>query len=95
MHSRELLSDPTHVRSFTSRTLAYFTPGTAESEMHYADDIVLTPVSVRYRRDGSRALRALDACVQWIANRWPNLYEYRLSHLWPMSELVMAYRVVK
>ena len=86
--SSDVFIDPTHLRGFSFRSFDYFDPSKEYYAYGYAK-IDLRVDSWQFVPRPGRMFRPLDRLMAAVANRWPELYEDRLSHVFPMRALQM------
>lgn len=98
-------ADPTHLRHLSLRSFDFFTQGfpaespawwerALETRQTFGDGTF--PVHFRRRRiflSFGRPFRRLG--IQWLANRWPDLYECYLAFLFPARDIHVTLEVQK
>ncbi|MBO0793374.1 MAG: class I SAM-dependent methyltransferase [Ktedonobacteraceae bacterium] len=83
--------DPTHVRFFTYRTLEHFAE--TEDKERYTW-FATTKFAIEKRHIGfGKLFRVL--LIEFLANRWPNIYENFFAFTFPGRTLAVQMRVVK
>lgn len=91
--SRWAAIDPTHRHQFTTLSFAYFDPTHSfHDEYRYSEAQFRTErvtFNLRWPRTGIRGV------IARFANRSPERYEARWSHLVPLDELTFELRVIK
>lgn len=103
--NRYSFTDPTHLRHLAWRSFDYFTGESAGAvptlweralELRHPIPSLYTRTRFRLRRrflDFGRPFRWLG--IQWLANRWPDLYEQYLPFLFPARDLYVELEAVK
>jgi SAM-dependent methyltransferase len=92
--SPDLFTDPTHIRGFGHRSFDYFDPDKELYSYGYSD-LRIRVESFEFVSLEGRAMRWPDRLMTIIANRFPQFYEFRLCHLYPMRTLHFVLRVEK
>lgn len=92
--SRDLFTDPTHIRGFSYESFGYFDPASRLHNYSYSG-ASFTVRSFRFFGYGYRHLKRVDGYVARFANRRPELYESRLSYIWPLRGLRFVLEVIK
>lgn len=92
--SPDVFTDPTHLRGFGHRSFDYFDP--CKDYFHYGySKASLHVVEFRFCDLGGRAFKPVDWIIRNVADAYPQFYEFRLCHIFPMRALVFTLRVDK
>lgn len=84
--------DPTHKKYFTVNSFSYFDPDHIFFKRY---DYTLARFKLdRILFNETIAKRWTDRIVKMIANRWPNRYEYYLSHFYPLDDISFYLRKI-
>ena len=77
--------DPTHIRHFSAKSLLYLDKDSHISNRYSYTSYRFTTKTIAFdmRQRGSMLWRL----IRFVANRKPNFYEAKLSHLFPLNEL--------
>lgn len=85
--------DPTHKHFFTVNSFAYFDPVHPICQRY---DYTLSRFSVeKIIFNETIPGRVIKRIVSAIANRWPQGYEFHLSHLYPLDDIAFYLRAIK
>lgn len=86
--------DPTHKRFFGIYSLSYFDPSHVFYRKYSYTKVKFNILEIAFekRRTSKNPVRKIVRC---IANRWPELYESKLSHLYPLDDLTYVLRADK
>jgi SAM-dependent methyltransferase len=82
--------DPTHRHFFTVNSFAYFDPENPICERYSYSLARFKVESISFNDELSMGF--IKAMMARIANRWPNGYEYYLSHLFPLDDITYCLR---
>jgi SAM-dependent methyltransferase len=85
--------DPTHKHFFTTMSFNYFEPGHKFNQLYKYSNAQFKVLSVVFDENMGHSL--IGKIIAGIANRKPGLYEYRLSHLYPLKTLTYNLQTVK
>lgn len=85
--------DPTHKHFFTVNSFAYFDPANPICQRY---DYTLSRFSVEeIIFNETIPGRISKRIMRKIANRWPQRYEFYLSHLYPLDDITYYLRTIK
>ena len=94
MSSINYHSDPTHRRSFTSRSFDYFVDGTDVRNHAYSEarlrveSVAFDPLLIPLRK-------GIDRWLLQLANRHKRIYEERFAYIYPVHQIHFLLTVVK
>jgi len=92
--SPDLFTDPTHIRGFSYRSFDYFDPEKALYAYGYSD-MMMRVDNFQFVGLGGRTFGLLDRLVTAIANKYPQFYEFRLCHIFPVRAVRFTLSVIK
>ena len=93
--SRDLYTDPTHIRGFGYHSFDYFDPMKALFNDYRYSERTFRVKDVRFVNRPHGKMRTLDRFMCAFANRSPELYESRLAFFYPMTALRFELEVLK
>jgi len=85
--------DPTHKHFFTVNSFSYFDPNHIHSKLYKYSKATYCIEKIVFdeKINGSYVQRF----VKKLANKYPQIYEAKLSHLYPLNELTYHLKVIK
>jgi len=90
---RNAFNDPTHRHFFGTRSFQYFIQGSAFSDYKYSTS-QYSLQSFRFDRDIPCG-HWFERIISRFANTYPDVYEHRLAHIFPLRTLTFELKVVK
>jgi SAM-dependent methyltransferase len=86
-------NDPTHKKFFSAETFHHFDPEHPYSKLYPYSKAKFKVERVVFNENIKRGL--VYSLIKAVANRWPQRYEWHLSHLFPLDELTFYLRTIK
>ncbi|MGB2841756.1 MAG: class I SAM-dependent methyltransferase [Halobacteriota archaeon] len=85
--------DPTHKHFFTYHSFFYFDPDHTFNELYKYSEAKFKVEKIVF--DEKFNYRFIYKLIRWFANKFPFLYEYRISHLIPLNSLTFYLKTIK